>query len=108
MSYLLPISSLLYKHTVKFKNGIVHFCVPLLTHTFPPPFLKDIHVVRNFLDELPSSLVDREIEFCIDLHLGTKPISKAPYRMSPLELKKLKVQLQNLLDKGFIRPTVSP
>ena len=39
---------------------------------------------------------------------GTGPISKAPYRMAPAELKELKVQLQDLLDKGFIRPSVSP
>ena len=39
---------------------------------------------------------------------GTQPISKAPYRMAPIELKELKNQLQELLDKGFIRPSVSP
>ena len=59
------------------------------------PSLEDIHVVWEFpdvfLDELPSFLVDREIEFYIDLNSGTRPISKALYRMSPLELKELKV-----------------
>jgi len=39
---------------------------------------------------------------------GTAPISIAPYRMAPTELKELKIQLQELLDKGFIRPSVSP
>ena len=48
------------------------------------------------------------MEFTIDLVLGTGPMSKAPYRMAPVELKELKVQLQELLDKGFIRPSVSP
>ncbi len=39
---------------------------------------------------------------------GTAPISKAPYRMAPMELVELKAQLQDLMDKGFIRPSVSP
>ena len=47
-------------------------------------------------------------EFTIDLAPRTAPISKAPYKMAPLELKELKIQLQELLDKGFIRPSVSP
>ena len=51
---------------------------------------------------------DREIEFNIDLLLGTNPIPIAPYRMAPTELKELKEQLQELLDKGFIRPCSSP
>ncbi|RVW32567.1 Transposon Ty3-I Gag-Pol polyprotein [Vitis vinifera] len=51
---------------------------------------------------------EREVEFTIDLVPGTGPMSKAPYRMAPVELKELKVQLQELLDKGFIRPSVSP
>ena len=50
---------------------------------------------------------DREIEFSIDLQPGTTPISQASYRMAPVELKELKVQLQDLLDKGYIRPSVS-
>ena len=52
--------------------------------------------------------MDWEIEFYIVINLGTRPIFKAPYRMSPLELKELKVQLQDLLEKGFIHPSVSP
>ena len=40
--------------------------------------------------------------------LGTTPISKAPYRMAPAELKELRVQLQDLLDKGFMRQSVLP
>ena len=48
------------------------------------------------------------MEFTIDLAPRTIPISKAPYRMAPMELKELKIQLQELLDKGFIRPSVSP
>ena len=74
--------------------------------------LEDIPVVREFLDvfpkELPGLPPDREVEFSIDLLPGTGPISKAPYRMAPTELRELKVQLQELLDKGFIRPSVFP
>ena len=54
----------------------------------------DMHVVCRFLDvfpkELPGLPLDREIEFEIELLLGTTPISKAPYRMAPTELKELK------------------
>ncbi|KAA0059782.1 ty3-gypsy retrotransposon protein [Cucumis melo var. makuwa] len=63
-------------------------------------------VVRDYPDvfpeELPRLPPHREIEFAIELEQGTVPISRAPYRMAPAELKELKVQLQELLDKGFI------
>ncbi|RVW98888.1 Transposon Ty3-G Gag-Pol polyprotein [Vitis vinifera] len=59
-------------------------------------------------EDLPGLPPEREVEFTIDLVPGTGPMSKAPYRMAPVELKELKVQLQELLDKGFIRPSVSP
>ena len=72
----------------------------------------DIPIVREFSDVFPNDLPrlppDCEIEFSIDLLLGTTPISKAPYRMAPTELKELKEQLVELLDKGFIRPSASP
>ncbi|KAL0556560.1 hypothetical protein IC582_005074 [Cucumis melo] len=61
-----------------------------------------------FPDELPGLPPPREIDFAIELESGTAPISRAPYIMAPAELKELKVQLQELLDKGFIRPSVSP
>jgi hypothetical protein len=50
---------------------------------------------------------DRDIEFIIELQPGTAPISKRPYHMPPNELPELKIQLQDLLDKGFIRPSAS-
>ncbi|XP_035844033.1 uncharacterized protein LOC118490479 [Helianthus annuus] len=58
-----------------------------------------------FPDELPGLPPDRQLEFTIDLIPGAEPISKAPYRMAPMELKELKEQLQELLDLGFIRPS---
>ena len=57
---------------------------------------------------MPGLPPEREIEFCIDVVPGTDPISMPPYRMAPAELSELKEQLQDLLDKGFIRPSISP
>jgi hypothetical protein len=61
-----------------------------------------------FPDEMPEMPPDRDIEFAIELQPGTAPISKRPYRMPLAELAELKRQLQDLLDKGFIRPSTSP
>ena len=69
-------------------------------------------MVQEFLDVFPSDLPgvppDRDIDFAIDLEPGTKPISIPPYRMAPAELKELKDQLQDLVSKGFIHPSISP
>jgi hypothetical protein len=74
--------------------------------------LEDIHVVREFpdvfLDDLPGMPPERAIEFKIELQHGSAPIAKAPYKMSPVEMKELKIQLQGLLDKGYIHPSTSP
>jgi hypothetical protein len=51
---------------------------------------------------------ERAIEFKIELQPGTAPIVKAPYKMSPMEMKELKIQLQGLLDMGYIYPCTSP
>ena len=61
-----------------------------------------------FPDELPGMPPDRDIEFVIDLVPGTGPIAKRLYRMAADELVELKKQLQELTDKGFIRPSASP
>ncbi|XP_073152989.1 uncharacterized protein [Henckelia pumila] len=74
--------------------------------------LEEIPVVQEFPnvfpEELPGVIPDREVEFEINLVPGAAPISKAPYRMDPAELKELKEQLQELLDKNQIRPSASP
>ena len=74
--------------------------------------LDQVLIVREFIDVFPDDLPGlppyREVEFCIDLILGTEPISMALYRMALAELRELKEQLQDLLDKKFIRPSVSP
>ncbi|WVZ80348.1 LOW QUALITY PROTEIN: hypothetical protein U9M48_027832, partial [Paspalum notatum var. saurae] len=59
-------------------------------------------------EELPGLPPDKDVEFSIELVPGTSPVSKRPYRMAPGELKELKTQLQEQLDKGFIRPSSSP
>jgi hypothetical protein len=73
--------------------------------------LKDIPIVCEypdiFPDDLPGMPPDRDIEFVIEFQPGTAPISKRPYRMPPNELAELKIQLQDLLDKGYIRPSAS-
>ncbi|KAL8148045.1 hypothetical protein AgCh_005401 [Apium graveolens] len=75
------------------------------------PQLKDVPVVREFSDVFPDDLAglppQREVEFSIELVPGSEPIFKAPYRMAPAELKELKEKLQELLDKGVIRSSVS-
>ncbi|KAM7492457.1 hypothetical protein LguiA_035378 [Lonicera macranthoides] len=72
----------------------------------------NLPVVRKFSDVFPDDLPGlpphRAVDFFIDLIPGTAPISLAPYRMAPAELKELKVQIDELLRKGFIRPSVSP
>ncbi|KAA0058281.1 DNA/RNA polymerases superfamily protein [Cucumis melo var. makuwa] len=73
---------------------------------------EDVPVVNEYIDVFPADLSgfspDKEVEFTFELLPGTTPISQAPYRMAPSELKELKVQLQELVDKGYIRPSVSP
>jgi hypothetical protein len=74
--------------------------------------LEDILIVCEhpdvFPDDLPGMPPDRDVEFVVELQPGTAPISKRPYRMPPNELAKLKIQLQDHFDKGFIRPSASP
>jgi hypothetical protein len=74
--------------------------------------LEDIRVVNEFPDVFPEDLPGmppaRDIEFSIELILGTAPISKRPYRMDVKDLAELKKQIEELLSKAFIRPSSSP
>jgi hypothetical protein len=74
--------------------------------------LEDIRVVNEFTDVFPEDLPgmppDRDIEFSIELIPGTAPTSKRPYRMDVKDLAELKKQIEELLSKGFIRPSSSP
>ena len=81
-------------------------------NVLPLPDLEDIPVGRDFPyvfpEELPGMPPNRCVEFIVDLMPGKAPISRRPYRMTPHELAKLKIQLEALLEKGFIRPSSSP
>ena len=76
------------------------------------PSLSNIPTVCDysdvFLEELPRLPTQREIDFAIDVVPSATPVSITPYRMAPVELRELKLQLQELLEKGFIRLSVSP
>ena len=97
---------MLTKGCIGFLASIIYMTEKVITE------LSTVHVVCKFLDVFPKDLSglppDQEIEFEIELLPGTVTISKAPYRMAPVELKKLKQQLQELLDKKFIRPSYLP
>ncbi|XP_074314026.1 uncharacterized protein LOC141649229 [Silene latifolia] len=77
-----------------------------------PQTAADIPMVGEFDDvfheEIPELPPKRDVDSNVELKPGTCPISKAPYRMASKELAELKKQLNELLDKGYIRPNVSP
>ncbi|GKC45564.1 putative reverse transcriptase domain-containing protein [Tanacetum coccineum] len=74
--------------------------------------LEDVPIVRDFPEVFPEDLPGippaRQVEFQIDLVPGAAPVARAPYRLAPSEMKELAEQLQELSDKGFIRPSSSP
>nr|GEW94146.1 putative reverse transcriptase domain-containing protein [Tanacetum cinerariifolium] len=76
------------------------------------PKLSDISEVRYFVEVFPEDLSgllsQRQVEFRIDLVPGATPVAKSPYRLAPSEMQELSAQLQELQDKGFIRPSHSP
>ncbi|KAK8928763.1 hypothetical protein KSP39_PZI017801 [Platanthera zijinensis] len=95
-----------------FSSGCFACVVSMLGTVSSGPQLDEIPVAREFPDVFPSDLPglppDRDVEFVIDLEPGTRPIAKATYRMAPRELEELRTQLDELLEKGFIRPSSSP
>nr|GEX25788.1 hypothetical protein [Tanacetum cinerariifolium] len=74
--------------------------------------LEDVPVVQEFPKVLPEDLPGipptRQVEFRIDLVPGAAPVARVPYRLAPSEMKELVDQVQELTDKGFIRPSSSP
>ncbi|GKC93949.1 hypothetical protein Tco_1159391, partial [Tanacetum coccineum] len=74
--------------------------------------LEDVPIIRNFPkvfpDDLPGLPLPRQVEFRIDLVPGVAPVARAPYHLTPSEMRELSIQLQELLEKGFIRPSSSP
>jgi hypothetical protein len=98
--------------------GKVILHLPVISHSkaslhhVVEPKLEDIYVIREFLDVFPDDLPglspEGAIEFKMELQPGSAPIARAPYKMSLVEMKELKIQLQGLLDKGYIHPSMSP
>ncbi|GJV54708.1 putative reverse transcriptase domain-containing protein [Tanacetum coccineum] len=74
--------------------------------------LEDVPIVQDFPEVFPEDLSGlpptRQVEFQIDLIPGAAPVARAPYRLTPSEMKELSEQLKELSDKGFIRPSSSP
>nr|GEV84721.1 hypothetical protein [Tanacetum cinerariifolium] len=74
--------------------------------------LEDVPTVRDFLEVFPKDFLGlpptRKVEFQINLVLGAAPLAQASYRLAPSELQELSTQLQELSDKGIIRPSSSP
>jgi hypothetical protein len=85
---------------------------PLSVHHTTTQNLEDIPVACEFPDVFPNDMPgmppDREVKFTIKLQPGMTPVSRQPYKMTPKELTELKIQLKELLDKGYIRPSSSP
>ncbi|KAJ1693767.1 hypothetical protein LUZ63_010465 [Rhynchospora breviuscula] len=104
------ISALQVKHLMSSGCGV--FLASVVSTDSKAIELDTVPVVREYSDVFPEDLPglspDREVEFCIELQPGTTQMAKAPYRMAPAELKELKLQLEELLEKGFIRPSTSP
>ncbi|GKC81811.1 putative reverse transcriptase domain-containing protein, partial [Tanacetum coccineum] len=74
--------------------------------------MEDVPVIHDFPevfpDELPGLPLSRQVEFRIDLVPRAAPVARAPYRLTPSEMRELSVQLQELLEKGFIHPSSLP
>ncbi|KAJ9541920.1 hypothetical protein OSB04_028426 [Centaurea solstitialis] len=101
---------------MKMRSHLRKECVAFMAHVVDKKAeektIQDIPVVREFPEvfpeELPGLPPPRQVEFHIDLVPGAGPIAKSPYRLAPSEMQELSNQLQELLDKGFIRPSSSP
>ena len=94
--------------------GAFGYAVQITASGKPQRMVKNVEIVKKYPDVFPDDLSrlppDREIEFAINLlpEAQSYPISILPYQMTPAELQELKVQLQYLLDNGFICPSSSP
>nr|GEU39936.1 putative reverse transcriptase domain-containing protein [Tanacetum cinerariifolium] len=70
--------------------------------------MEDVPVILDFPEEFPRLPFPRKVEFRIDLVAGAAPVTRTPYRLTPFEMKELSIQLLELLEKGFIHPSLSP
>ena len=94
-----------------YRKGLLIYILKLsklekLEESQEPEWLKEYQDV--FLEELTNLPPKRELIHEIELILGAQPIARAPYKMSPFEALELKNQLSQLLEQGFIKPSVSP
>ncbi|KAI3726792.1 hypothetical protein L1987_66598 [Smallanthus sonchifolius] len=94
------------------KHDTVAFLAHIVEKKSEGKKIQDVPIIKDypevFPDDLPGLPLIRQVEFRIDLVPGATPIAKSPYRLAPSEMKELSSQLQELLDKGFIRPSFSP
>ncbi|GJW58720.1 putative reverse transcriptase domain-containing protein [Tanacetum coccineum] len=93
-------------------RGCQVFMIQVMEKKADEKRLEDIPVVKEFPDVFPEDLPGippvRQVEFQIDLIPGAAPIARTPYRLAPSEMQELSNQLQELTDRGFIRPSTSP
>ncbi|KAJ0680361.1 putative nucleotidyltransferase, Ribonuclease H [Helianthus annuus] len=94
------------------RKGTFAFLAHIVEKKDKGPSISDVPVVRDFPDVFPEDLPGpppaRSVDFRIDLVPGATPVAKSPYRLAPSEMQELSSQLQELLNKGFIRPSTSP
>ena len=96
-----------------FRKGCPLYAIQVLkTMEDEKPSLEDHPTLREYRDvfpeEVPGLPLRRDIDFSIELASGAVPVSRTPYRMSTPELVELKLQLREMMDKGYIQPSVSP
>ncbi|GJU13998.1 putative reverse transcriptase domain-containing protein [Tanacetum coccineum] len=94
------------------KRGCCTFLAHITEKKSEEKRLEDVPIVRDFPEVFPEDLPGlpppRQVEFQIELVPGAAPVARAPYRLAPSEMQELSNQLQELTDKGFIRPSSSP
>ncbi|XP_021974870.1 uncharacterized protein LOC110869983 [Helianthus annuus] len=109
--YGLPSNVSILKVSQCLKSGCVIYMAQVSVNE-PKPKIEDIPIISEYLDvfpdELPGLPPERQVEFRIDILPGSAPIARAPYRLAPTEMKELRTQLDDLLEKGFIHPSSSP
>ncbi|XP_021985732.1 uncharacterized protein LOC110881900 [Helianthus annuus] len=103
--YGLPDQVTMLKASKCLKNGCVIYMAQV-TVDMPKPKIEDIPVVTKYPDvfseELSSLPPERQVEFRIDIIPGAAPVARAPYHLAPTEMKELRTQLDELLEKGYI------
>ncbi|GJZ33762.1 putative nucleotidyltransferase, ribonuclease H [Tanacetum coccineum] len=103
---------IMYQNRKDISRGCQVFMIQVMEKKSDEKKLEDIPVVKEFPDVFPEDLPGlppvRQVEFQIDLIPGAAPVARTPYRLAPSEMQELSNQLQELTDRGFIRPSTSP